>query len=628
MRSQGDSALGPSREPTRNGPPPEPICFGDYELDFARRELRRGGEPVDVRPTPLRVLLYLVEHRDRTVPRDELINAVWPSVAVSDQALTTALAEARSAVGDDGVGQRVIRTRKGAGYRFVATDASARLRARRRRWLLPGVLAVVVGSGALAAFLLPRERAPAENGAPTIAILPFTNLTKDAAGQRLADGLGSEIPHALAIEMFNVVAPTSTSTSMPGADVREVGRSLGASHVLEGTVATSEHGPRVTAQLIAVDTGRAIWSELYEPGIHDSSQIQQVIARRVVARVNEWNLASAMAASIPSRWEADQIRRASLEHTGGKFAESVETLEELLASNPDNFVAHAYAVWALSALVDFGSGEYAEVAPRIESHARAALALAPNEGFAAYAAALAHRRHWRWEAAERDGRKACSRTDRVAFCSQLIRTLAATGRAEEALDFARQAVGRSPTSVLERLALARALFAVGLYPDADRECADTNVLPYWWGSAFCAHVLWELGRRDEAAKLARREYEFAGLATIAEHLAALQSEGGPEAVWRAIATNPSPLAYDPYRRHSSRALFLAQLGDQAAALGELEAAVATKDGWLADYLAFRIFDPVRDQSRFGAVVESVGLTEYHAKYLIRERVATSPEMTP
>jgi class 3 adenylate cyclase len=96
------------------------LHFGDRELDFARRELREAGKPVALQPTPLRVLLYLAAHRDRTVPRRELLDAIWPGVVVGDEALTTALAEARHAVGDDGAAQRVIRTLKGAGYRFVA----------------------------------------------------------------------------------------------------------------------------------------------------------------------------------------------------------------------------------------------------------------------------------------------------------------------------------------------------------------------------------------------------------------------------------------------------------------------------------------------------------------------------
>ncbi len=96
------------------------VAFGEWELDFQRSELRRAGSAVDLQPTPLRVLLYLAAHRDRVVARTELLGHVWKGVVVGDEALTTAIAEARRAIGDDGAAQRVLRTFKGRGYRFVA----------------------------------------------------------------------------------------------------------------------------------------------------------------------------------------------------------------------------------------------------------------------------------------------------------------------------------------------------------------------------------------------------------------------------------------------------------------------------------------------------------------------------
>jgi DNA-binding winged helix-turn-helix (wHTH) protein len=96
------------------------LRFGEHELDFTRREVRRGSETVPLQETPLRVLLHLAAHRDRTVGRRELLDVVWPGVTVGEESLTTALALARRAVDDDGKSQRVIRTQHRVGYRFVA----------------------------------------------------------------------------------------------------------------------------------------------------------------------------------------------------------------------------------------------------------------------------------------------------------------------------------------------------------------------------------------------------------------------------------------------------------------------------------------------------------------------------
>ncbi|WP_432044216.1 alpha/beta fold hydrolase [Streptomyces cadmiisoli] len=99
-------------------------CFGEYELDMARHQLCRAGEPVHVEPRALDLLRHLVEHRDRVVPKGELLDEVWGDRFVSEAALTTALRTARLAVGDTGSRQQVIRTVHRRGYQFVAASTA------------------------------------------------------------------------------------------------------------------------------------------------------------------------------------------------------------------------------------------------------------------------------------------------------------------------------------------------------------------------------------------------------------------------------------------------------------------------------------------------------------------------
>ena len=97
------------------------LAFADgLELDTALFELRRGGQAVPLEPQAFDVLVYLVAHRDRVVPKEELMDAVWGGRFVSEAAVTSRIKQARRAVGDDGQAQRVIRTVHGRGYRFVA----------------------------------------------------------------------------------------------------------------------------------------------------------------------------------------------------------------------------------------------------------------------------------------------------------------------------------------------------------------------------------------------------------------------------------------------------------------------------------------------------------------------------
>ena len=94
--------------------------FGDHEIDLAVHEVRRRGAVVPVEPQVFDVLVHLVANRDRTVTKDELLDAVWGDRFVSESALTSRIKAARRVVGDDGDRQRVIKTVHGRGYRWVA----------------------------------------------------------------------------------------------------------------------------------------------------------------------------------------------------------------------------------------------------------------------------------------------------------------------------------------------------------------------------------------------------------------------------------------------------------------------------------------------------------------------------
>ncbi|WP_165546323.1 alpha/beta fold hydrolase [Kribbella soli] len=93
---------------------------GDLEFDPALFEVRRGGAPVPLEPQAFDVLAYLVSHRDRVVPKEELMDSVWGGRFVSETAVTSRIKQVRRALGDDGHSQRMIRTLHGRGYRFVA----------------------------------------------------------------------------------------------------------------------------------------------------------------------------------------------------------------------------------------------------------------------------------------------------------------------------------------------------------------------------------------------------------------------------------------------------------------------------------------------------------------------------
>jgi len=146
--------------------------FSDHVLDIERRELRRGAELVALEPQVFDLLVYLVRNRSRVVSKDDLIDGVWGGRIVSESALITRLSAARRAVSDSGAEQRVIRTLARKGVRFIAE---------------------VTEDGTLeAAAAAPEPSLPLPDK-PSIAVLPFANLSADPEQDYFADGIVEEI---------------------------------------------------------------------------------------------------------------------------------------------------------------------------------------------------------------------------------------------------------------------------------------------------------------------------------------------------------------------------------------------------------------------------------------------------
>ncbi|MGA8203517.1 MAG: winged helix-turn-helix domain-containing protein, partial [Woeseiaceae bacterium] len=166
--------------------------FGQFELDDSKRELRDAdGRRIDTEPKAFELLLYLLQHRDRAVSKDELLTELWPRSIVTETALSRCVMKARRAVGDDSDRQSVIMTVHGHGYRFAAEVRAERgpepesqreespaiqtPAGRRARWLAGAALALLA---VIAGGLYLETRAP-EPQAGTLAVLPVTNLVED-----------------------------------------------------------------------------------------------------------------------------------------------------------------------------------------------------------------------------------------------------------------------------------------------------------------------------------------------------------------------------------------------------------------------------------------------------------------
>ena len=242
--------------------------FEEYAFDTDRRELHRGADVVSVAPQVFDLLDYLIRNRERVVSKGDLINAVWNGRSVSDAALTTRLNVARSAIGDSGEEQRLIKTLPRKGFRFVGQVRESREAAGPN----PGD----VPEGALA---VPDK--------PSIAVLPFENMSGDPEQEYFADGMVEEIITALSRfkGLFVIARNSSFAFKAKAVDVKEVGRRLGVRYVLEGAVRKASGKVRITGQLIDAVTGAHIWADRFERDLTDVFALQDEVTVAVVSTI-------------------------------------------------------------------------------------------------------------------------------------------------------------------------------------------------------------------------------------------------------------------------------------------------------------------------------------------------------
>jgi TolB-like protein/tetratricopeptide (TPR) repeat protein len=246
--------------------------FKDCTVDTDRREIQRGKELVSAGPQVFDLLLYLIRNRHRVVSKDDLLQALWGGRIVSDSTLASYITAVRKAIGDSGDEQRLIRTVPRKGVRFIAevqedslctSESAANISA-----------AIATGSNALP------DR-------PSIAVLPFTNMSGDAKQDYFADGMTEDIITELSrMRWLLVIARNSTFTYKGrGIDVKQVGRELGVRYALEGSVRQANDRVRITAQLIDATTGAHLWADRFDGTLDNIFELQDRVAASVVTTI-------------------------------------------------------------------------------------------------------------------------------------------------------------------------------------------------------------------------------------------------------------------------------------------------------------------------------------------------------
>src|SRR5271169_755893 len=250
--------------------------FVDYALDTDRRELLKADRPIAVQPQVFDVLAFLIANRGRVVSKDEVIEAVWDGRVVSESTLTSRINSARSAVGDSGEAQRLIRTASRKGFRFIGAvreTASAEASAQ------PPPTIVLPASA-----LAPDGKPPRLS----IVVLPFANLGGDPDHEPFVDGVTESLTTDLSRIRGSFVIARHTAFSYKGKaiDLKQIGRELGVHYVLEGSILGSGERMRINAQLVDAETGAHVWADRFDKAVADLFTAQDEIVARIARQLD------------------------------------------------------------------------------------------------------------------------------------------------------------------------------------------------------------------------------------------------------------------------------------------------------------------------------------------------------
>ncbi|RTL93713.1 MAG: transcriptional regulator [Hyphomicrobiales bacterium] len=332
------------------------LRIGGAVLDIDRGTLRRDGEIVPVRPKTLELLTFLARNPGRVLSKDELLQAVWPGVIVSEDSLTQSIRDARKSIGDEA--QALIRTVPRRGYLFQAPEPEA----------APGPVAA--------------------RPEPMVAVLPFHVDPADATARALFDGAVEEIINALSY--FKTIAVLARHSAFAlagqsGGDIREAAERLGADYVAEGYVETA--GADYSARVVLTETasGRRVWGQTLTFPKAEIFAFQTMVAQRI---------ATALVANIESA-----VMRRGLPAPAGNVEAYLYFLrgKELLRSygegvnqdarahflkaierDPGNGLAHAYLALA-DVIIGGYTGAPRAVLDQARDRALHAIALSPDE---------------------------------------------------------------------------------------------------------------------------------------------------------------------------------------------------------------------------------------------------------
>jgi TolB-like protein/DNA-binding winged helix-turn-helix (wHTH) protein len=466
------------------------LRFGVFQVNLAARELRKHGVRMRLPGQPFCVLAILLEKPGQVVTRDEMRDKLWDSDTFVDyeRSLNSAIRRLREVLGDSQESPRYIETVPRLGYRFIApveemsssgepthtdspetsrNEAAAKVIAPPdRHWsLILGIPAVLLTL--VVGYLLwsrARFRPQPSGERLMLAVLPFENLTGDAAQDYLSDGLTEEMIGQLGRldpEHLGVIARTSVMHYKHTTEqVSQIGRELGVQYMLEGSVRREADRVRVTAQLVQMKDQTHIWSRQYDRELKSLLSLQGEIAQQAADEIEvtlgrdhkAWAANRKLAS--PSSYQAYDLylkgRYFWNKRTKDGFQQAADYFQQSIANDPNYARAYAGLADTFALMSSWSYVPQTEAIPKARAAALRALQL--DDGLAeahTSLALIAENYDYDWQTAEKEYRRAIQLDPQYATAHQwYAECLSFQGRFPEALEESERARQLDPLSLI------------------------------------------------------------------------------------------------------------------------------------------------------------------------------------
>lgn len=564
--------------------------FGNFRLDVDGRVLFRGKAAVSLPPKAADTLLMLVEKSGEVVDKSEILQQVWKDAFVEEGSLTRTISILRKALGEDD--RDYIATVSKRGYRFtvpVSRVADAQPAAFPERFVL--------------------------------VVLPFENLSHDATQEYFADGLTEGMITQLSRlnpERLRVIARTSAMTYRGlKKGVREIGRELGASHVLEGSVRRESGRVRIAVQLIQVRDETHVWADTYERNLGDilklQSEVSQAVAREIRVKLTpqeKRRLATAREVS-PAAYEAYlKGRHLWNKRTEEGMRKSIACYEEAIRQSPEYAMAYAGVADSYVMLACRGMVPAKETFRKAKAAARKALDLDFELGEAHGSLAHVRLHDWDWEGLERDFQRAIELNPAEGIVYYWYgEFLMSLGRPDDAIAVTQKAYQSDPLSAVIGASLGMILYLARRYKQAAdvlqqvQEITPEHFLPHMrLGLVRIQQKEFDTAVQEieTAVRLADQSTET--LAALAMAFGASGRGDKAHSIANELEAGQGKRYVLPY----NFAKIYAASGDDEKAFAWLETAYDDGSPDLIELNSEPIFDHIRNDSRFSDLMRRVG----------------------